>query len=54
MLVNETAGFGMTWSLQDALTQVMGMGSFRGIPMWYIQNVYNVCESSIVQETKDQ
>ena len=52
MLINETAGFGVTWSLQDTLTQVMGMGLFRGIGMWYIQNIYNVCKTSIVQEKK--
>ena len=46
MLLNETAGFGITHSLMSTCTQIFGMGLFRGIAMWYIQDMYRVCRDS--------
>ena len=52
MLVNETAGFGITWSLLNTFTQIFGMGLFRTIAMWYIQNIHHVCKNSVVNDGK--
>lgn len=46
MLINETAGFGITYSLQNTLTQIFGMGFLRGLAMWYSQDMYRVCKDS--------
>ena len=47
MLMNETIGFAVTSNLLNTLSQVFGMGLFRVIAMWYIQNIYHVCKNSI-------
>ena len=47
MLMNETIGFSLPCNLLNTLSQIIGMGIFRTIAMWYIQNIYNVCKNSI-------
>ena len=54
MLMNLTAGFGITHSLMDTFTGIFGMGLFRGIAMWYIQDMYRVCKSSLCSEIVDE
>jgi len=46
MLLNLTAGFGITHSWMDTLTQVFGMGLFRAIGMFYIQDIHNITKKS--------
>eukprot|EP00483_Globobulimina_turgida_P007515 UN07529 len=46
MLKNETAGFGITHSLMDTITEVLGGGLLRAIAMYYIQDQYRTCRDS--------
>jgi len=46
MLMNLTAGFGVTHSLKDTFAGIFGMGFFRILAMWYGQDMYGVCKRS--------
>eukprot|EP01084_Bolivina_argentea_P249160 416977_1 len=46
MLINLTAGFTIPTSLLDTFAQLLCLGLFRTISMFYIKNIYKVCKTS--------
>lgn len=52
MLMNESIGFAVPCNLLNTISQIIGMGIFRIIAMWYIQNIYHVCKNSINSDKK--